>query len=45
MDQNKLVKRDWEFASSDDEGEDLGMNIAGEDYDEEMGGGEAVEEE
>ena len=35
VDQNKLVKRDWEYESDDDEGEDLGQNVVvEEEYDE-----------
>ena len=37
VDNNKLVKRDWEYESSDDEGEDLGQDIVvDDDFDDEL---------
>ena len=39
-DGNKLIKRDWEYASDDDEGEDLGSDVIDEDYEDELEEGE-----
>ena len=39
-DQNKLVKSEWIYESSDDEGEDLGQDVVDEDYEEELEDGE-----
>ena len=36
MDTNKMYKRDWEYESDDDFGEDLGSGIVDEDYEEQL---------
>ena len=40
MDGNRLIKRDWQFESDDDEGEDLGSDVIDEDYEDELEEGE-----
>ena len=35
-DGNKLVKRDWEYESDDDFGEDLGQDVVIDDYEDDM---------
>ena len=44
-DQNKLLKTEWVYESSDDEGEDLGQDVRNEDYEEELEDGGQVEED
>ena len=40
MDGNRLIKRDWQYESDDDEGEDLGSDVIDEDYEDELEEGE-----
>ena len=43
VDQNKSLRRDWMYDSSDDEGEDLGQDVVDEDYEDELSDGEEGE--
>ena len=45
VDSNFLTKRDWEYESDDDEGEDLGAEIVNEDYEDELEDGAEGQEE